>query len=51
VQETRPDFRADIDLSTYSSSATPIKATLMDDLRASSSDVSHTVLAIEIKVS
>lgn len=50
-QDTRPDFRADIDLSTFSSSTSPIKATLMDDLRASSSDVSHTVLAIEIKVS
>jgi hypothetical protein len=51
VQDTRPDFRADVDLSTFSTSATPVKATLMDDLRASSSDVSHTVLAIEIKVS
>lgn len=50
-QDTRPDFRAGIDLSTYSSSTSPIKATLMDDLRASSSDVSHTVLATEIKVS
>jgi hypothetical protein len=51
VQDTRPDFRADIDLSTFSSSTSPIKASLMDDFRASSSDVSHTVLAIEIKVS
>jgi hypothetical protein len=51
VQDTRPDFRADVDLSTCSTSPTPIKATLMDDLRASSSDVSHTVLAIEVKVS
>jgi hypothetical protein len=51
VQDTRPDFRADVDLSTFSTSPTPIKATLMDDLRASPSDVSHTVLAIEIKVS
>jgi hypothetical protein len=51
VQDTRPDFRAGVDLSTFSTSPTPIKATLMDDLRASPSDVSHTVLAIEIKVS
>lgn len=51
VQYTRPDFRADIDLATFSTSPTPVKATLMDDLRTSSSDVSHTVLAIEIKVS
>jgi len=51
VQDTRPDFRADIDLPAFSSSEIPVKATLMDDLRASSSDVSHTVLAIEIKVS
>ena len=51
VKHTRPDFRADIDLPTFSTSATPVKATLMDDLRTSLSDVSHTVLAIEIKVS
>jgi hypothetical protein len=51
VQDTRPDFRAGVDLSAFSTLAIPVKATLMDDLRASSSDVSHTVLAIEIKVS
>jgi hypothetical protein len=51
VEDTRPDFRASIDLSAFSTSAISVKATLMDDLRASSSDVSHTVLAIEIKVS
>lgn len=51
VQHTRPDFRAGIDLSTFSTADAPIEATLMDDLRTSASDNSHTVLAIEIKVS
>jgi hypothetical protein len=51
VQHTRPDFRTDVDLSAFTSSPTPVKATLMDDLRTSASDISHTVLAIEIKVS
>ena len=51
VKDTRPDFRASIDLFAFSTSAISVKATLMDDLRASCSDVSHTILAIEIKVS
>lgn len=50
VQHIRPDFRADVDLSALRSISAPVKATLMDDLRSSVSDISHTVLAIEIKV-
>jgi inositol-pentakisphosphate 2-kinase len=47
---SRPDFRSEIDLSAFRNSEEQVHATLMDDLRTSSSDVSHAVLAIEIKV-
>jgi len=51
VHEVRPDFRTEIDPSDFAAANKPVKATLMTDLRTTSSDVSHTVLAIEIKVS
>lgn len=51
VHEVRPDFRTEIDPSDFAAANKPVKATLMTDLRTSSSDVSHTILAIEIKVS
>jgi hypothetical protein len=51
VQDVRPDFRTESGDSDATSFATHVNATLMDDLRTSSSDTSHCVLAVEIKVS
>jgi hypothetical protein len=51
VQDVRPDFRTESGDSDASSFTAHVNATLMDDLRTSSSDISHCVLAVEIKVS